>query len=560
MHLSKFHGGLKLAGHKSLSAETPIIKAGVPDVLTIPLQQHIGVLPELQVAIGDKVLKGQCLAHASETISASIHAPTSGTITAIDKMPVPHPSGLPALCIQLQADGKDQWRERQPLADAYKTQSCHAVLNLIQNAGIVGLGGATFPTAVKLQSCEQRSIKTLIINGAECEPYITCDDALMREQAQAVVQGSEIIRHLLNVDDCIIAVEDNKPVAITALHKAISDLQMTSIHVISVPTLYPTGGEKQLIKVITGLDVPSGGRPADIGVLCQNVATASSIYRAIYFDEPLISRIVTVTGEAVQQPGNYDTLIGTPMSALIAQSGGYKPNVGGLVMGGPMMGFALPNDDLPVTKACNCLLTRTADDIQTKTASACIRCGDCVKVCPANLLPQQLYWYSSAKNFDRAQDMHLFDCIECGCCSFVCPSHIPLVQYYRFAKTEIWAQEKDRKKSDKARERHEFREQRIAREKAEREEKLRQKKEMLAKKKEAEGQASQAVDPKKAAIEAALARVKAKKAAAHIEPKNTDNLTEQQLQKIREADERRQHSHQLTEQTPAAPKQDDEPS
>ncbi|MDH5425944.1 MAG: electron transport complex subunit RsxC [Gammaproteobacteria bacterium] len=538
--LSTFNGGLKLDGHKKMSTGSAIKIARLPEKLIIPVQQHIGLAAEILVNIGDHVLKGQCLARASDTISASIHAPSSGQIIGIDEQPVAHPSGLNALCISLQTDGKDEWRARTAIKQDYLNKSCHELLGIIRDAGIVGLGGATFPTAAKLQACDQKTLHTLIINGAECEPYISCDDVLMREQAEEIIIGVQILQHILAVQNTVIAIEDNKPEAIASLQKAAEQLTAKNIQIISIPTRYPTGGEKQLIKVITGKEVPANGRPADIGILCQNVATANSIYRAVYRDEPAISRIVTVTGNAIHQPANFEVLIGTPMSELISQAGGYKDNIGGLIMGGPMMGFALASDELPVTKACNCLLTNSREETLLPAIRACIRCGECADVCPANLLPQQLYWYSSSKNFDRAQDLHLFDCIECGCCSTVCPSHIPLVQYYRFAKTEIWAQEKQREKADQARLRHEFREQRVAREKAEREEKLRLKKELLAKKKIEEGKAA-AIDPKKAAIEAALARVKAKKDASGEPPKNTDNLTEQQQQQIREADQRRQN-------------------
>jgi len=545
--LSSFKGGLVLDGHKKMSASQPLQTAQLPEKLIIPIQQHIGHQPEIIVSVGEHVLKGQCIAKATDNISASIHASSSGIVTAIDEHPVAHPSGLNAVCISIDTDGKDEWRDRNPLKENYKQKDCTELLQIIRKAGVVGLGGATFPTAAKLKSCDQQQVETLIINGAECEPYITCDDILMRERADEIILGVQILQHLLKVKQTFIAIEDNKPEAIHILTQALKKNNSQNTDVISIPTRYPTGGEKQLIKIITGKEVPAKGRPADIGILCQNVATAASIYNAFYLDEPVISRIVTVTGNAINQAANFETLIGTPMSELIDQSKGYTKDVAGLVMGGPMMGFSLQSDNLPVTKACNCLLTKTVTETQTVDAKACIRCGECADVCPANLLPQQLYWYSSSKNFDRAQDLHLFDCIECGCCSTVCPSHIPLVRYYRFAKNEIWAQEKDREKSDIARQRHEFREARIAREKAAREEKLRQKKEMLAKKKaEEEGKADQ-TDPKKAAIEAALARVKAKKESAAEKPKNTDNLTEQQQQKINEADQRRENNKTKTE-------------
>ena len=537
--LSTFKGGLILDGHKKMSAAQPLQVARLPEKLIIPIQQHIGHQPEIIVSVGDHVLKGQCIAKATDNISASIHASSSGIVTAIDEQPVPHPSGLKGICISIDTDGKDEWCDRNPLKENYKQKDCTDLLEIIRKAGVVGLGGATFPTAAKLQSCDQQQLETLIINGAECEPYITCDDILMRERANEIILGVQILQHLLKVKQTVIAIEDNKPEAIQSLTKALKKNNSFNTEVIAIPTRYPTGGEKQLIKIITDKEVPAKGRPADIGILCQNVATAASIYNAFYLDEPVISRIVTVTGNAISQAANVETLIGTPMSELIEQCQGYAKEIGGLVMGGPMMGFSLQSDELPVTKACNCLLTKTLTETQTVEAKACIRCGECADVCPANLLPQQLYWYSSSKNFDRAQDLNLFDCIECGCCSTVCPSHIPLVRYYRFAKNEIWAQEKDREKSDIARQRHEFREARIAREKAEREEKLRLKKEMLAKKKAAEEGKADPVDPKKAAIEAALARVEAKKQAANVKPKNTDNLTEHQQHKIDEANERR---------------------
>lgn len=539
--LSKFNGGLKLDGHKKMSTTTAIKTAALPEKLIVPVQQHIGHAPEILVKVGEQVLKGQCIARASDNISASIHAPSSGEITAIGQQAVAHPSGINALCISLQTDGKDEWRARSPIKESYQQKSCHELLDIIKEAGIVGLGGATFPTAAKLQTCDKKNIQTLIINGAECEPYITCDDVLMRERAEEIVTGIQILQHILSVENTVIAIEDNKAEAIASLQQAVKKLSAKKIEISSIPTLYPSGGEKQLIKIITGKEVPAKGRPADISILCQNVATAYSIYQAVFLDQPLISRIVTISGNAISQAGNFEALIGTAMSELIAQSGGYKESIAALVMGGPMMGFALESDELPITKACNCLLTKSNEETQQMPIKACIRCGECADVCPANLLPQQLFWYSSSKNFDRAQDLHLFDCIECGCCSTVCPSHIPLVQYYRFAKTEIWAQEKEREKSDLARQRYEFREERIATEKAIREEKLRLKKEMLAKKKAAEGKAT-AVDPKKTAIEAALARVKAKKESITEKPKNTENLSDDQKKKIREADDRRQQN------------------
>lgn len=521
-----FHGGLKLESNKDLSTTSPIAKAKLPEKLVIPLQQHIGEEGQLLVKTGDHVLKGQMLAESSSYVSAPVHASTSGTIIDIDEYPTPHPSGLNTLCVVLEADGKDQWVELEPIKHP-NTKSPAELRQLIRKAGIVGLGGAAFPTAVKVNPGPHGSIETLIINGAECEPFISCDDMLMREYAEEVISGCELIQFMVSAKNCLIAIEDNKPQAIQALQSLIKEKALHTICVVKIPTIYPTGGEKQLIKVLTHQEVPSDGFPSDIGLLVQNVGTAVSVHRAILLGEPLISRIVTITGEGIKQPHNMEVLIGTSISELVEQSGGYHDEASKLIMGGPMMGFTLQTDHLPVTKGCNCILVENTEQ-ETPATMPCIRCAECATVCPAQLLPQQLYWLSSSKNFDLVQDYHLFDCIECGCCNQVCPSQIPLVQYFRFAKTEIWNQERDRIKSDHARVRHDFRQARLDREKKEREEKLRKKKEMLEKKKQAEAAAAKdgtkkEIDPKKAAIEAAMKRVQAKKAAKQSSENNSES-------------------------------------
>jgi len=393
----------------------------------------------------------------------------------------------------------------------YSQLSAVELRNIVRHAGIVGLGGAAFPTSVKLNAGPDLPIDTLIINGVECEPYITCDDMLMHQRPEQIVSGAEIIMHIINARQCLIAIEDNKPEAIAALQQLLSQLEIDRIQVVTIPTRYPSGGEKQLIKLVTGKEVPSDGLPSSIGIVMQNVATAAAVHMAVVAGEPLISRLVTVTGDGVQQPQNMEVLIGTPMAQLIELAGGYRENAERLIMGGPMMGFALDTDQLPVIKGCNCLLVKTREQTHDTVAMPCIRCGDCVAVCPASLLPQQLYWHASSKNFDQVQDYNLFDCIECGCCAYVCPSNIPLVQYYRFAKTEIWNQEREKQKSEHARQRHDFRQHRIEQEKRERDERLRKKKEMLEKKKHSDDDAGDSSDPKKAAIAAAMERVKAKK-------------------------------------------------
>ncbi|RDH81512.1 MAG: electron transport complex subunit RsxC [endosymbiont of Galathealinum brachiosum] len=511
-----FHGGLKLDSNKAMSTSAPIVKANMPKRLVLPVQQHIGEAGQLLVTIGDRVLKGQPVTESTEYISAPIHAPTSGTIIDIDKFPAPHPSGLNTLCVVIEPDGEDKWVELETTLYP-NTKSPSELRQIIRNAGIVGLGGAAFPTAVKVNQGPGAHIETLIINGAECEPYISCDDMQMREYANELISGCEIIQYIISATHCLIAIEDNKPEAITAIETVIKEKALHTIEVVRIPTLYPTGGEKQLIKVLTQKEVPSDGFPSDIGLLVQNVGTAVAVHNAVVRGEPLISRIVTITGDGVNQPQNMEVLFGTFISELIEQSGGYHEDASKLIMGGPMMGFTLQTDHLPVIKGSNCILVENTP-IETPATMPCIRCGACAAVCPAQLLPQQLFWMASSKNFDLVQDYHLFDCIECGCCAQVCPSQIPLVQYYRFAKTEIWNQERDKIKSDHARVRHDFKQARLDREKIERAEKLRKKKELLEKKKMAEAAAKKEegdneVDPKKAAIEAAMKRVQDKKAA-----------------------------------------------
>lgn len=535
--LWKFNGGLKLKPNKKISSEKPVSRVAPQSQYVVPLQQHIGEAGEIIVKAGDRVLTGQVLAVAKNLISASIHSPVSGTVREISKHPVPHPSGLSAVCIIIENDFTDEWIEKDPIGDDYNQMTSHDLRNIIRDAGIVGLGGAVFPAAIKQTEV---NIDTLIINGVECEPYITCDDVLMRERAREIISGADIIGHVIKAKECIIAIEDNKPEAIEAIQKIIDEDATGFFRIQSVPTIYPGGGERQLIKVVTGKEVPVNGLPADIDILCQNVGTACAIHKVVFDGEPLISRIVTVTGKGVTNPQNLEVPLGTSMKNCVEQCGGYQDDANCLIMGGPMMGFTIDDDQLPVVKATNCLLVTTADEIHPANMSEhmpCIRCAQCVEVCPANLLPQQLYWYASTRNFDRVIEHHLFDCIECGCCSYVCPSQIPLVQYYRFAKSEIWEKEYNHKQSNISRQRHESRVIRLENQKHEREGRLRKKREMLNRKKGAPGKNE--MDAKKEAIAEALARVQKKKEGQAVKPKNIDNLSSEQERLIREADERR---------------------
>lgn len=498
--IQPFDGGIKLPGHKQISLKKSITHCKPSQYYTVALQQHIGKTSDPVVAVGDKVLKGQMIAKSSTVFSAAAHSPVSGSVIDIGLHDAPHPSGLKSECIVIENDFKDTWVDQEIIGKFYEVMTSHDLREHIRSAGIVGLGGAGFPTAIKQTEI---NIPTLIINGVECEPYITCDDALMQHYAKEILTGADIIGHIIKARECIIAIEDNKPEAIAAMQKVIDEDGTGFFRVQAVPTIYPSGGEKQIIQIITGKEVPVNGLPADIDVLCQNVATAYAIYNVIYRAEPLISRIVTITGDGIKDPQNMEVLIGTGIAECLEQAGGYKPDAHSLIMGGPMMGFTLDTDELPITKTSNCLLISTENEKPT-SHMPCIRCGHCVDVCPARLLPQQLYWYASTHNFDRIKEHRLFDCIECGCCAYVCPSQIPLVQYYRHAKTEIRQIKFDTNDSDKARLRYESRNIRLENIKREREKRLQEKRDLLKNK--------SPDNNKQKTIAEALARVAARKA------------------------------------------------
>jgi len=532
--LHRFHGGLVLESYSGMSTTQPVAAAGIPDELVIPLQQHVGEIATPLVQPGDTVLKGQMIAAPQGSVSCPVHASSSGTVTAIEPRPFPHPSGMTLQSIVIATDGRDTWQPADTSLADYRQAAPAELLEHLRNAGIVGLGGAGFPTAVKLANAASHAIDLLLINGVECEPYITCDNMLMQERAGDILEGTRILQHILRPQQVVIAIEDGMPQAEAAMREAVDASQVDNIEVVRVPEIYPSGGERQLIKVLTGREVPSKGFPADVGIVCQNVGTAAAVQQAVLEGRPLVSRIVTVTGRGVRQPRNLEALVGTPFSHLVAACGGYTHDVERLLMGGPMMGFALQNDAVPVIKTTNCILAVSHDEMPPPPpALPCIRCSRCTEVCPADLLPQQLFWYASSGNLDAAQDYNLFDCIECGCCARVCPSHIPLVQYYRHAKTEIWAQEKQKKAADIARRRHEARQERLERIKRERAERLARKKQAVA------GKNGQRDTDKQAAIKAALERVKQKKAQTDVAPRNVDNLTPEQQQKIEEVERRR---------------------
>ena len=452
-------GGVHPPENKHQSLTLPIGTLPIPEKLLIPLSQHIGTAAKPCVELGSTVLKGQKIAEAAGPVSVPMHAPTSGTITAIEHRPIAHSSGILAPCIEITSDGRDQWQPHQGIGD-YKNASASTLLAAIAEAGIAGMGGAGFPSAVKLNPGRERPIHTLIVNATECEPYITADDSAIRERAAEIIEGIGILSQILgHPSNIIIGIEDNKPEAIAALQPHVEG---SGISVVSFPTKYPSGGEKQLIYILTGQEIPSGGLPADIGMVCVNIATTYAIKRAIVEGEPLISRVTTMTGEACGINRNYETLIGTMVSHMLEHSQFDEQRCSRLVMGGPMMGFSLTSAEVPIVKTTNCILAPSYQEIpDDEPAQPCIRCGMCAEACPVSLLPQQLFWYSQAEDYERLEAHNLFDCIECGACSYACPSHIPLVQHYRHSKGEIQKARAEKVKSDHARQRFEFHQQRM---------------------------------------------------------------------------------------------------
>ncbi len=455
--LHRFHGGIHPPENKTQSTTCPIQQAPLPALLVVPLLQHIGQPAEPCVNVGEHVYKGQLIARP-QGLGAPVHAPSSGTVQRIGAAPYPHASGQTFAAIEIATDGKDEWHSDLQPADPQQLTDAD-VLERIRTAGISGMGGAGFPTAAKLQSGQRSSIDTLIINGTECEPYITADDMLMRERAAEIAVGTAILQRLLQARQVVFAIEDNKPEAIAAMRSVV---QQADWHVVAIPTLYPSGGERQLIKVITGQEVPSGQLPAQIGIVCQNVGTAAAVYEAVYLGRPLISRITTLTGMALRQPMNVECLVGTPVSELLELAGVDRNRMNRVIVGGPMMGFSLADLNAPVIKTTNCLIASTEQEMPApEPALACIRCGECELACPASLLPQQLLFYAQGGEHEQLQANNLFDCIECGACAYVCSSKIPLVQYYRAAKAEIRDLQQKQAKSEHARQRFEFRQERL---------------------------------------------------------------------------------------------------
>ncbi|WP_462176890.1 electron transport complex subunit RsxC [Pseudoalteromonas gelatinilytica] len=529
-----FPGGIHPPGQKQQSTTQAIARLPLPDKLVVSLKQHIGANGKLIVEKGQQVLKGQALTKPSGNWSVPVHAPTSGLISDICPMPSAHPSALPELSVIIEPDGEDNWCELNPVTDA-KALSHDELVNIIHQSGITGMGGAGFPTYVKADT--RKAIEFLIVNAVECEPYITADDMLMREHADGIVAGIELMQQLLSPQLTIIGIEDNKPDAIAAMKQAAH--HNDSIIVQTVPTVYPSGGEKQLIKLLTGKEVPSGSIPADIGMLVQNVGTLFAVNQAVYEGKPLIERVVTVTGNTIHKQGNVWALLGTEIKHLLDCQGFSPVPQQRVVMGGPMMGFTLPTVRIGVVKTTNCILAPDHQELaEPGDEKACIRCSVCADACPASLLPQQLQWFAKSKEYDRLNEHNLFDCIECGACAYVCPSEIPLVQYYRVAKAEIKEQQAEQIKAERAKERFEARKERLEREQEERQN--RHKRKPAAKSDDEKQKVADALarvkaksddTDSKSAVAAAIARAKAKKQGAELEPDNSEVAKERAARK-----------------------------
>ena len=491
--LYHFHGGLRLRHNKKVSCELPVAPAPLPERLFVPLLQQSGPEARATVQAGQQVLKGEAIGCYRHLGAGCLHAPTSGTVEAIIDHPASQASGRDGRCIVIRPDGRDAWRPRQPIADWQATDP-RDLRRRIADSGIVGLGGAVFPTGYKVDQASARGIHTVILNGSECEPWISCDEMLMREQPDAIVLGARILQRAVGAEQTLIAIEDQMGAVHQALQNAVERSGADDIRVVKVTTIYPEGGEKQLIQVLTGLEVPSGGRPTDLGLLCQNVATATAVAQAVTEDKPLIERIVTVTGPGVTRPRNLLARIGTPIADLVELAGGYTAQAARLVLGGPMMGYPLASDANPVIKAANCVLVLGEADLRPPQAELpCIRCGECARVCPAVLLPQELNRVIRASQWDEAGAFGLQDCIECGCCDIVCPSHIPLVAWFRYGKSEVRERSIERSRAERARVRFEARQERLERIKRERKQRMAEKKRALRDKQDRQANVAAAV-------------------------------------------------------------------
>lgn len=460
----RLRGGIHPPENKELSAQNPVERLPLPEEVVLHLVAANGSLLEPLVEVGADVCTGQLIGRCPQGFAANVHASISGKVTAIEARPLAHTSGrsAPAIVISRNSDQADTpCPTNQPID--WKTASSEDLLAAIGQAGLVGLGGAAFPSAIKISGAKAKNIRTLIINAAECEPYITADDLLMQTQATELLEGIAILAKVLGVEEVLIGIEDNKPLAIQALDTALKDAPaelVSKVTINVVPTLYPSGGAKQLIYLLTGKEVPSKQRSVDLGILVHNPATVFALYQAICLGQPFIERLVTITGQGVGKPANYWVRLGTPLNELLKLA--QAKDTQRLIIGGPMMGFTLPSTNFWLNKNINCLLLPTEKELPLPGPELpCIRCGMCELACPVGLLPQQLYFYAANASYEAAANYNLADCIECGACAWVCSSEIPLVQYYRHAKAELKTLAEEAKKAELAKQRFEARNARL---------------------------------------------------------------------------------------------------
>ena len=446
MKLFPIRGGIHPEYHKELASDQAISPLPLPARLEIMIQQHIGAPARVTVKPGDRVLKGQTIAQAVGPMSASAHAPTSGQIESVTEVTAPHASGLPQTAILLIPDGKEEWAELPAPLPEPLTADPQLIRDRVAQAGIVGLGGATFPAVVKLHLGMQRKLELLIINGAECEPYLCCDDRLMREHAEEVIDGARIMARALGTPKIAVGIEENKPEAVAAMTRAAAGFP--EVTVAAVPVQYPMGSERHLVQAFTGLETPATKLTADIGAVVHNVATARAVHQAVRHGRPLIERVVTVSGGAVIQPKNILAPIGTPIAELIDFCGGLAGMPARLIQGGPMMGQPLPTLEVPVVKGTSGILALTAEETGEATPGPCIRCGSCVSVCPCGLTPLEMVAHIRKDDLDGAANLGVTECYSCGSCAWACPSHIPLVNYINYAKGMLKAKERERAKHE----------------------------------------------------------------------------------------------------------------
>jgi electron transport complex protein RnfC len=432
--------------HKRPAADAPLRILPPPARLYLPLNQHVGGAARPVVLVGQKVLKGELLAAAQGNISAPIHAPVSGVVAAIGEVTAPHASGLSFAAITVESDFEGRWIDTDPVADPF-TLAPEEIARRTALAGVVGLGGATFPAAVKFALGKRLAVTTLIVNGGECEPYLSSDDRIMRDCADQVVDGARIVMHAIGAREALVGIEDNKPEAIAAMR--IAAAAFPEVKICPVPSRYPMGSDKQLIQTLTGKEVPADARAAEVGVLVHNVSTCAAVHKAIRLGQPLVERIVTINGGAVAHPGNIFAPLGTLIDELLDFCG-LTQAPARLILGGPMMGTPLLHGKVPLVKGASGILAFSAQEAVIPEAGPCIRCGNCTRACPMGLLPLEMAARIRAGELDGAVDFMLSDCISCGCCAYVCPSHIPLVQYFSHAKGELAGRERAKLRSDAA--------------------------------------------------------------------------------------------------------------